>query len=73
MGGSTLNQVVDPLIPRAPVVPSFGRWDWRPGCQADPVIPNLRFGTTGALGISCFVKKNIQHMCSGFSLKFVEG
>ena len=26
--------------PRAPVVPSFRRWDWG-GCQEGPVIPNL--------------------------------
>ena len=29
----------DLLIPRAPVVPSFRRWDWG-GCQEGPVIPS---------------------------------
>ena len=28
--------------PRAPVVPSFRRWDWEPGCQEGPAILNLR-------------------------------
>ena len=31
-----------PTCPRAPVVPSFRRWDWGPWGQKGPVIPNLK-------------------------------